>query len=67
MQNMQPILKFKVRIAAIRLIYCVLVKAAVLPLECIRMLKKTLKSGYFIIDFPQFTTGRLEIKHLSSL
>lgn len=54
MQSLHPILRFKMRIAATRFIYSVLVKAAALLLECIRMLKKTLKSGYIITDFPQF-------------
>jgi len=42
------------RRAAIGFIYSVLVKAAVLPLECIRMFKKTQKAGYVIADFLQF-------------
>lgn len=54
MQNLHPILRINMRIAAIRLIYSGLVKAAVLPLECVRMLKKTLKVGYVTTDFPQF-------------
>lgn len=54
MQNLHPILRIKMGIAVIRFIYSVLAKAAVLPLECIMILKKTLKEGYVITDFLQF-------------
>lgn len=54
MENLHPFLRIKMRIAAVRFIYSVLVKAAVLPLECMKTLKKTPKAGYVITDFPQF-------------